>query len=354
MHFHRNFPIREIPKRGKECAIMQSNQTEAEQTVTSAVRSMTGYGRAQQLIGNKEITVEIRSVNHRFLEYSSRVPRAYSYLEDRLKNLVKASVSRGKVDVSLSIQTVSGTDSQVVINHDLARSYLEALKSLAEDLQIKNDITVSQMTRFSDIFTVLRVADDEEEMWSAVEQVAQEAINNFVAMRLVEGKKMEQDLLYRLDLIEQMVKKVEELSPKTVENYSKRLHAKLQVFLFDGTIRENFDLFYDMREEKQPLDEDVQRFLSICCADFPLSANCATLSGGERQRVFLAIFLSAMPKVLLLDEQTAALDEQTSETLLHNLKQFCSQNNISVVCVCHNGELVRRFADQEIRLGEER
>jgi uncharacterized protein (TIGR00255 family) len=165
---------------------MQSNQTEAEQTVTSAVRSMTGYGRAQQLIGNKEITVEIRSVNHRFLEYSSRVPRAYSYLEDRLKNLVKASVSRGKVDVSLSIQTVSGTDSQVVINHDLARSYLEALKSLAEDLQIKNDITVSQMTRFSDIFTVLRVADDEEEMWSAVEQVAQEAINNFVAMRLVE------------------------------------------------------------------------------------------------------------------------------------------------------------------------
>ena len=257
---------------------MQSNQTEAEQTVTSAVRSMTGYGRAQQLIGNKEITVEIRSVNHRFLEYSSRVPRAYSYLEDRLKNLVKASVSRGKVDVSLSIQTVSGTDSQVVINHDLARSYLEALKSLAEDLQIKNDITVSQMTRFSDIFTVLRVADDEEEMWSAVEQVAQEAINNFVAMRLVEGKKMEQDLLYRLDLIEQMVKKVEELSPKTVENYSKRLHARLQEVLQNNALDEQriitevaiFAEKIAVAEETVRLGSHVHQFRQILASNEPV------------------------------------------------------------------------------------
>ena len=221
---------------------MQSNVTEEQQkarnNTSAALYSMTGYGRAQKLIGNKEITVEIRSVNHRFLEYSSRVPRAYSYLEDRLKNLVKASVSRGKVDVSLTIQTVSGTDTKVVINHDLARSYLEALRDLSEDLQLKNDLTVSQMTRFSDIFSVVRVEDDEEEIWSAVSQVAQEAVDNFMQMRRVEGEKMKQDLLYRLELIEQMVKKVEELSPKTVENYSKRLYAKLQEVLQNNTVDE--------------------------------------------------------------------------------------------------------------------
>ena len=207
---------------------MQQNPTQDMQPQLSAVCSMTGYGRARQMIGNKEITVELRSVNHRFLEYSSRVPRAYAYLEDKLKNLVKGSVSRGKVDVTLSVQTISGTDTQVVINHDLARSYLEALRDLAEDLQIKNDVSVSQMARFSDIFSVVKVEENEEEMWQAVQ--------NFVDMRRAEGEKMKQDLLNRLQTIEQLVARVEELSPKTVENYTKRLYAKLQEVLQSNTV----------------------------------------------------------------------------------------------------------------------
>ena len=215
---------------------MQQNPTQDMQPQLSAVCSMTGYGRARQMIGNKEITVELRSVNHRFLEYSSRVPRAYAYLEDKLKNLVKGSVSRGKVDVTLSVQTISGTDTQVVINHDLARSYLEALRDLAEDLQIKNDVSVSQMARFSDIFSVVKVEENEEEMWQAVQQVAQQAVQNFVDMRRAEGEKMKQDLLNRLQTIEQLVARVEELSPKTVENYTKRLYAKLQEVLQSNTV----------------------------------------------------------------------------------------------------------------------
>ena len=164
------------------------------------------------------------------------MPRGYAYLEDKLKNLVKGSVSRGKVDVTLSVQTISGTDTQVVINHDLARSYLEALRDLAEDLQIKNDVSVSQMARFSDIFSVVKVEENEEEMWQAVQQVAQQAVQNFVDMRRAEGEKMKQDLLNRLQTIEQLVARVEELSPKTVENYTKRLYAKLQEVLQSNTV----------------------------------------------------------------------------------------------------------------------
>ena len=257
---------------------MQPNLEEPQQPKTGAVRSMTGYGRARQLIGNKEITVEIRSVNHRFLEYSSRVPRAYAYLEEKLKNLIKGSVSRGKVDVSLSIQTVGGTDTQVVINHDLARSYLQALRSLAEDLQIKNDITVSQMARFSDIFSVIRVEENEEEIWQAVEQVAREAVDNFVAMRLTEGEKMKQDLLYRLELIEQMVAKVEELSPKTVETYRNRLYARLQELLGDRSIDEGrlvteAAIFADktaIDEETVRLHSHVAQYREILELDEPI------------------------------------------------------------------------------------
>ena len=249
---------------------MQSNQT--------AVRSMTGYGRAQKLIENKEITVELRSVNHRFLEYSSRVPRAYAYLEDKLKNLVKESVSRGKLDVSLSVQTVGGNDTQVVINHDLAKSYLEALQDLSEDLQIKNDVTVSQMARFSDIFSVIRVEDDEEAMWNAVKETAQEAIGNFVSMREVEGEKMRQDLLYRLELIEKMVQRVEELSPQTVENYSKRLYAKMQEVLQNNAVDEQrlitevaiFSEKIAVAEETVRLGSHIQQFREILDSGEPV------------------------------------------------------------------------------------
>lgn len=257
---------------------MQPNLEEPQQQKTGAVRSMTGYGRARRLIGSKEITVEIRSVNHRFLEYSSRVPRAYAYLEEKLKNLIKGSVSRGKVDVSLSIQTVGGTDTRVVINHDLARSYLQALRSLAEDLQVKNDITVSQMARFSDIFSVIRVEENEEEIWQAVEQVAREAVDNFVAMRLTEGEKMKQDLLYRLELIEQMVAKVEELSPKTVETYRNRLYARLQEVLQNNTVDQQrvlteaaiFAEKIAVAEETVRLGSHVHQFRQILSSSEPV------------------------------------------------------------------------------------
>ena len=123
-----------------------------------------------------------------------------------------------------------------------------------------------------------------------------------------------------------------------------------EVFLFDGTIRENFHN-YSIAREKEPLpDKEILQFLQLCCADFALDSQCRSLSGGERQRVFLSIFLSCLPRVLLLDEPTAALDERTSQELLANIKAFCKKEKITTLCVCHNEELVQRFSDDTVRL----
>lgn len=124
-----------------------------------------------------------------------------------------------------------------------------------------------------------------------------------------------------------------------------------EVFLFDGTIQDNFNFYCDAREKERLTDDEIRKFLHICCVDFSVTDHCKTLSGGEKQRVFLSIFLSCIPKVLLLDEPTAALDEKTSIKLLFNIKEFCKEENITVICVCHNDKLIQKFSDFTIQLG---
>ncbi len=227
------------------------------------VRSMTGFGRAQRIVDRWDITVELRSVNHRFLEYSARVPRTYAYLEEKLKGYLKASISRGKVDVSVTIQPVSGSATRVTIDHSLAREYLEALTQLSEDLQVKNDITVSQLARFGDIFTVTRVQEDEDQVWEAVSQVAKEAVERFVSMREAEGRRMEQDLRNRLVTIEGLVAQVEERSPQTVEAYRTRLYNRLQEVLADKAVDQQRVLTEAaIFAEKVAVDEETVRLRS--------------------------------------------------------------------------------------------
>ncbi len=243
------------------------------------IKSMTGFGRAQKLFEHKEITVEIRSVNHRYFEFSARVPRAYSYLEERLKSHLKATISRGKVEVGVLIAAVEGESSSVVcINHGLARAYLDALKSLSEELQVRNDVTVSQLARFSDIFTVARAEEDEEEIWAMVRETTDEAVQRFLSMRTLEGEKMEQDLLNRLNNIENWVGQVEEQSPKTLENYRARLKAKMDEILGDNTVDEQRILaeaaiFADkiaVDEETVRLRSHIRQFCEILKADEPV------------------------------------------------------------------------------------
>lgn len=203
------------------------------------IRSMTGYGRAQQLLDGRDITVEIKAVNHRFFEFSARVPRAYAYLEEKLKSYLQGQVSRGKVEVGVTLLNLEAGNTAVEINRELAGAYIGSLRALGEELGLQDDLTLSTISRFSDIFTVRKLAEDEEAVWAAVKIVADQALERFVRMRGVEGERLKADLLDRLESIERGVAIVKEQSPRTVEAYRERLTTKIQEVLADRQIEES-------------------------------------------------------------------------------------------------------------------
>lgn len=199
---------------------------------------MTGYGRSQQQRNGRDISVEFRSVNHRFLETSIRVPRAYGYLEEKLKAFLQSRVSRGKVDVNVTVYALDGQGTEVELNRALAQGYVEALRGLSGELALKDDLSLSAVARFGDIFTVRRAPEDEEEVWQDVQQVAGEALDSLVAMREAEGARLRDDLLEKLNGIEERVTQVEARAPQTVQHYRERLAAKMQEVLADKGIDE--------------------------------------------------------------------------------------------------------------------
>lgn len=227
------------------------------------IKSMTGYGRCQKIINGRDISVEIKSVNHRFFEFSARVPRAYGYLEEKMKSFVQSLVSRGKIDVNVSVFNMEGTEAEVEINHSLAAGYVKALRGLKEELNLQDDLSLSAMARFSDLFSVHKTVEDEEVIWNDVKEVAKEAVANFVSMREVEGKRMKQDVVSRLDLIGEIVSKIEEKAPQTVQNYRDRLTAKMQEVLQDKNIDEQRILMEAaIYSEKIAIDEETVRLRS--------------------------------------------------------------------------------------------
>ena len=195
------------------------------------IRSMTGYGRGQQLLHGRSITVEIRSVNHRYFEFSCRTPRGCAFLEDRLKRTLQQAISRGKVEVSLTLQTVESRGGAVAVDHALAGQYLTALRARAAEYGLTDDLTLSTVARLPDLFTVCRGEEDEEELAADVLSVLQEALDRFVAMREAEGERLRADVLSRLLTLEEHLAFVEERSPQTVAEYRARLTAKLNELL---------------------------------------------------------------------------------------------------------------------------
>ncbi len=200
------------------------------------IRSMTGYGRFEGIIEGRRIVFEIRAVNHRFLELQCRTPRGCGFIEETIKNVVSRYVTRGKADVFVSIEADDNVAAEVSVNHSLAAGYLNALKELRDRYGLADDITVSSIAKYSDIFTVRKAAEDEEKLCSITEQAGIQALEAFVSMREREGEKLRDDVLGRCDTIISIVEKIEERSPKTVEEYRNKLLARITEVLGDTTI----------------------------------------------------------------------------------------------------------------------
>ena len=227
------------------------------------VKSMTGYGRAVETVNGREFTVEVRSVNNRYLDCSVKLPRTLSFGEDGVKQAVKNVISRGKVDVFISVRSEGTADVKVTLNEAMAAGYLSAMKQMADSLGVKEDISVSLLSRMPDVFTVEKPEVDEEQLLKDLLGVVNKALAGFDAMRTTEGKALENDLRSRGQTIVSLVAQVEAGSSRTVLDYRTRLENKLREVLENTAIDESRILTEAaIFADKVAVDEETVRLRS--------------------------------------------------------------------------------------------
>ncbi len=195
------------------------------------IKSMTGYGRAEESFNGCTITVELRSVNNRYLDCSVRIPRLYLFAEDAIKSQVQSAISRGKVDVFVTLDSAGADKVQVSVNKPAADGYYAALKQLAEDYGLSSDISVSLLSRFPEVLLAEKAEEDVEQMSKDICSVLEQALVDFDQMRTREGKRLKEDILSRAAVIEEKVALVEERSPQTVAEYRAKLEARMNEVL---------------------------------------------------------------------------------------------------------------------------
>jgi len=227
------------------------------------IKSMTGYGRAVETVNGREFTVEIRSVNNRYLDCSVRLPRMVSFAEDAVKQAVKTSVSRGKVDVFISIRTEGGDEAQISLNQGILEGYLAAMRKMVTDYGVADDISVSTVSRLPDVFIVEKPEVDEEQLAKDLLSVVNLALHNYDAMRTTEGKALDNDLRTRGQTILDFVAQVEKGNAQTTVDYRARLEAKLREVLENTAIDESRILTEAaIFADKVAVDEETVRLRS--------------------------------------------------------------------------------------------
>lgn len=227
------------------------------------IKSMTGYGRAVETVHGREFTVEIRSVNNRYLDCTVKLPRSLSFAEESVKQAVKASVSRGKVDVLISVHSENGADVCVTLNTAMVEGYLAAMRRMAEEYGVRDDISVSLLSGMNDVFSVEKPQVDEQQLLEDLMSVVNQALQGYDTMRTTEGTALKNDLSSRGATIEELVSKVEAGNAQTVADYRTRLENKIREVLANTSIEESRILTeVAIFADKVAVDEETVRLRS--------------------------------------------------------------------------------------------
>ena len=227
------------------------------------IKSMTGYGRYEHIDESRKIVIDLRSVNHRYSDITVKVPRAYGYMEDKIREYVSSQVSRGKVEVFLYVENYTSNDKVVTVDHVLAENYYNVLTELKETYTLRNDIGLSDLARFSDIFVTRQQDEDKDKAWEMVFACLKPAVDDFVAMRVREGSRLKQNLLERAEAIKGLVSQIRERSPEIVKEYEARLRARIDELLGGFSADEGRILTeVGVMADKVCIDEELVRLSS--------------------------------------------------------------------------------------------
>lgn len=203
------------------------------------IKSMTGFGRSEIVKGNRKISVEIKSVNHRYLEAGIKMPKKLNVFESRMRDLLKKYATRGKIDIFINYEDDSESQVNLKFNQNIADEYMAIFNNMSEKYNLKNDMTVGGLARFPEVITMDEVQEDEEELWHFIEEVMKAALEQFVNTRILEGENLKKDLLGKLDHMEELVAFVEKRSPEIMKEYRSKLESKVKELLGDTTIDES-------------------------------------------------------------------------------------------------------------------
>lgn len=242
------------------------------------VRSMTGFGRAKSAADGLSITVELKSVNHRYFEFTSRLPKGYMFLDEKLKSFCQQKISRGKVEASVIIEDNTEGNTVVEVNDGYAEAYIAAIKKMSEQYHIKNDVKMSSLIGNPELFNVKKQSLPDETVTAAVLKTAEEAMESFIAMRTAEGKRLKNDVKSRTDFILEKVAFIEERSPETVKAYRERLEQKIKELIGDTQVDEQrllteTAIFADkiaVAEETVRLKSHIGQFCKLLDSDEPV------------------------------------------------------------------------------------